>query len=60
MQRSGEERHLAKTVIAPEWRQPIYSLVHLVYLVGLVYLVDLVHLISFVQPNKQDKPNKLG
>jgi len=29
----------AKTGIAPEWRQPIFSLVYLVSLVDLVYLV---------------------
>jgi hypothetical protein len=43
---SGEENYSKKTGIAPEWRQPVFSLVHLVYPV------------SLVQPNKQDKPDR--
>jgi hypothetical protein len=49
MRSSEEESDSAKTGIAPEWRQPIFPLVH---------LVPLVYPVSLVQSNKQDKLNK--
>ena len=45
---SREESYSAKTGIAPEWRQPIFSLVYLVSLVDLVCFVYLVHLVGLV------------